>query len=541
MAVPVVSDVFIDSQVYSQSGQTVAIVAEPSGERIGFIVSFSTPASSLSISSTEWAQIGAAGALAYDESFAVGIESLYISATATTLVNDVTGSGKQVIHNQETNAAFVTSPSQQPLLQDRSVVSRLFSFPYSVASLQVAAYEFAYSVYGIAPGTRIVSLPYRIHAIVEKAWSIPWRICGPFTSFRLIKTGNGIANAFDFAYMQTLTPSWTVVPYHASAWPVWLQGLRITRQDGLPAREVILPVSSSEWAAEAVISYRPGLPHDEGGMVVWGEGQRRYVMAISAPYSSSQTRLRLTYRDGVISGWSSVGSSVVYHGSHRIGSASAVGFALLGDQGEDLWVQSMTLYASGHVTVDGLFPGMTVQLVDDRGIIVAKAEKDESPESITLGIAHRPWPAYGRLQVYDWLGHLISESPQTSFVGGDQWAFTWPLELYLDCQQRIDPSEMPVALSPGAARRLRLVNPIDVPTPAIRVRLSGAEPNIDPSSLQVRLHLDDMGQMIDPPSLSLDLGSIQASGSIDFWIRALPDNPDIPSRLDFALVIEVMR
>ena len=421
------------------------------------------------------------------------------------------------------------------------IVRTFWGFVYDVQGTTQRVFEFAYRISGVGTGRRYFETPYKLTARAELSCEMPYRLLGPFEHFGLMQVSSGLYRGYDFRYSLDLPADTYVVPHDAPVAFDPQRGLLLRRREGHRLTQVLWPVPLAEWAIEAELAYEPKQVNDEGGLIVWGEGERAYLLACTAPVQGPQ-RLRLTCRDGIVSGWSLVSDRFVYHGRHRVGDAGIVGAALVGLSGEDLGLVRLDLYTGSDVRVGGLFAGMTARLVDDDGKIVAQATVSFDGEEARLSLAHRPWPVYGRLQIWGTQDNLLAESLRTAFFGGDVWVFSVPLELYLDEHDLIDPADLPMALRPGEPRRLRLRNPTDAPTPPIRVRI------IPPAQIElvdfpVRLHPDEHGSMRPEMGSSLELGVIEAGESVAFWIDPI-DDPQIPeyrTRQDFALAIEVIR
>lgn len=417
-----------------------------------------------------------------------------------------------------------------------NLVEATFALAYHILGVVENAFELPYRLVGTeAAGVRLWVIPYRIWGSTEASFELPYNVLGPFAHFRLIRQRDGRLRTYDLR--SGVPADFALLPSDA---PLTVDPARgLVFQHVSSGVQMLTALPAGSWALEADFDYRPVQVDDEGGLVAWGEGSRRFAL-VHALMDARVPSLRLSYRAGVVSGWARFGDTYTYWGRQVIGRSQVGGLILLGATGTSMAVSAIRIHRSGGVEVDGLFRGMSAEIRGTDGISVASARQDQPFGRVYLDIGSRVWPFAGYLSVMDGAGNIVATSELSSFSGGDAWAFVMPLELYLEGTQLLDPAAISRLGQAGSPQRLLLYNPTDVPTPKLTLRLYPA----DDSTLEevpVRLYGDELGTMAGEPKLDLVVGSLEPMAGRYFWINPLRPQDLVvdQSRYAFDLAVEV--
>lgn len=397
------------------------------------------------------------------------------------------------------------------------------------------ALELPYRVEGEELGARSLVLSYALRRFVEKGVQVAYNMVSPFATFTMTRGERG--HLWTDTFGSTLDPRWQVVP----------SGDRIELSPGAGVKllhgdepvYLLTPVEGSDWALEARVTYRPTIPRDQGGIVVWGAGEERYGFFIGSVLPDEQvpTYLRVTGRAGLVEAWSSYdGQTWVYHGSQRITGVSKVGFGLLGEAGESLQIHHARLFTGGTVKIYGLYPGMKVVCRTASEEVVSQAVCRHRGQVVHVPVQTKAWVFDGTLTLYDSANRLVAATNLVQIQGGDEWYFFIPIEVRFN-GVTLSPGVVTDAGAAGSAHRFELVNKYPGMTPPLRISLR----NLDGTPAAAEIASDNAGEPGPDRAKFMDVDPIPPFSYVTFWI--INKRPDVilhEEAYQYEIVLEVV-
>ncbi|OBR67753.1 cell adhesion protein [Paenibacillus oryzae] len=296
--------------------------------------------------------------------------------------------------------------------------------------------------------------------------------------------------------------------------------LQHTEDDNL----ILFDIPDNEFSLlfEVTADYVPTEYGDEGGIVVWKDGESRIEFLESmdtATREYSKWRAlrrgnRWTFFADRGSGWELFDTASMV--------ASKLGVALKGraiNGYDSMRIDKMVLCRSDKLSVGNLPEGYTVYLCDPGGHAIASSTVEKNWTGVELNVPEMPY--HGILRVYDVAGNLVSSLGAFDLYGGDSYLYGTELKVQWKGKELnvTGDTHLGTMYDNQIMIQMELINP-SADKPARQIRM-GILQHLDEFGYEwVDLcHDDGLDAPLDHVSPLLEFQEVPPLGSVKFWMK----------------------
>lgn len=336
----------------------------------------------------------------------------------------------------------------------------------------------------------------------------------------IYKKTSGLLFDDGFEY-ESLHARYTLSPHHAGDLDHSLKQfvMNHTEEDNMLLFDI--PESEHSLLFEVTADYVPTEHKDEGGIVVWKDGESRIEFLESidtavreySKWRALRTGNRWTFYADRGSGWELFDTDTL--AANKLGvvlkSKDSSGFV-------PLKLDRLVLCKSDKITVGNLSEGCTVYLCDEFGNSIASSTVERTWTGVDIQIPTAPY--YGMIKVYDSNGTLLSSLSAFDIYGGDTFLFGTELQVHWQGKELnvTQDTYLGTMYDNMTVVQMELVNPSANKT-AKNVKL-GILQYLDKFGYEwVDLCHDDEDQPAMDFSPTLELPEVSPLGRIKFWMK----------------------